>query len=161
MRDPIVLHVNGAEQHLAVDPARSLLEVLRDDLALHGCKYGCGEGQCGACTVLVDDHDVRSCQLPVGVAEGRAIRTIEALGNGEQLHPVQQAFLDHGALQCGYCTPGMILTATALLRRNPNPDAAQVRRALHGNVCRCGAYARIVQAVLAAAAALRSGGGGR
>ncbi|HEX6813195.1 MAG TPA: (2Fe-2S)-binding protein [Planctomycetota bacterium] len=158
MRDAIVLNVNGGERRLTVDPARCLLEVLRDDLDLHGCKYGCGEGQCGACTVLVDDQDVRSCQLRVGAAEGRAIRTIEALANGDKLHPLQQAFLDHGALQCGYCTPGMILTAAALLKRNPNPDAAQVRRALHGNICRCGAYARIVQAVLQAAAALRNGG---
>jgi len=154
MPDPIVLSVNGREHRLELEPGRTLLEVLRDDLGLTGTKYGCGEGQCGACTVLLDGQDTRSCQVPVGTADGRAIRTIEGLADGDRLHPLQQAFLDHGALQCGYCTAGMIVSAAALLLRSKKPDAAAIRRALHGNLCRCGTYPRIVAAVMQAAAAV-------
>jgi len=153
MQAPIRLVVNGTEHHLEVDPERTLLEVLRDQLGLTGTKYGCGEGQCGACTVLLDGTDARSCQVRVGVAENRAIETIEGLADGEKLHPLQQAFLDAGALQCGYCTSGMIMTAVALLARDKNPDAQRIARAMHGNVCRCGTYQRIVAAVTAAAQA--------
>jgi len=153
MQEPIRLVVNGTEHRLDVDPERTLLEVLRDDLGLTGTKYGCGEGQCGACTVLLDGTDARSCQVRVGVAEGRAIQTIEGLATGERLHSLQQAFLDAGALQCGYCTSGMIMTAAALLAREKQPDAQRIARALQGNVCRCGTYHRIVAAVSAAAQA--------
>jgi len=125
---------------------------------LTGTKYGCGEGQCGACTVLVDGNEQRSCQLRVGTLDGRAVRTIEGLANGDRLHPLQQAFLDHGALQCGFCTPGMIVAAAALLQRNANPDVAAIRRALHGNLRHCGCYPRIVAAVQQAARAGRNGG---
>jgi aerobic-type carbon monoxide dehydrogenase small subunit (CoxS/CutS family) len=158
MADPIVIHVNGEERRVEVDLDRTLLEVLRDDLGLHGTKYGCGEGQCGACTVLVDGNEQRSCQLKVGTVDGRAVRTIEGLANGDRLHPLQQAFLDQGALQCGFCTSGMIVAAAALLQRNANPDAAAIRRALHGNLCRCGCYPRIVAAVQQAARAGKNGG---
>jgi aerobic-type carbon monoxide dehydrogenase small subunit (CoxS/CutS family) len=159
MANPIVLRVNGAERRVETDLDRTLLEVLRDDFGLTGTKYGCGEGQCGACTVLVDGLDQRSCQVKVGSADGRTVCTIEGLATGERLHPLQQAFLDHGALQCGFCTPGMIVAAAALLQRNPDPDAAAIRRALHGNLCRCGCYPRIVAAVQAAARAAKNGGG--
>ncbi len=159
MPDAIVLHVNGQERRVDGGPERSLLEVLRDELALTGTKYGCGEGQCGACTVLVDGHATRSCQVPVATADGRRVRTIEGVADGDRLQPLQQAFLDHGALQCGFCTPGMIVAATALLERVPSPDAQAVRRALQGNLCRCGCYPRIVAAVLQAARAGGAGGG--
>ena len=116
------LHVNGARHRLEVDAERSLLSVLRDDLDLTGCKYGCGEGRCGACTVLLEGKAVRSCNTAVGKAQDRKIQTIESLADGDKLHPLQQAFLDVGALQCGYCTPGMILSAVALLSKNPEPS---------------------------------------
>src|SRR5262249_59078777 len=120
------LIVNGSKRPLSADADRTLLSVLRDDLQLTGCKYGCGEGQCGACTVLIDGQRRRSCTKSVGAAEGKPIRTIEGLASGEKLHPLQQAFLDVGALQCGYCTPGMLMTATALLARNPEPDREEI-----------------------------------
>jgi aerobic-type carbon monoxide dehydrogenase small subunit (CoxS/CutS family) len=160
MVDPIVLRVNGGEQRLDVDPEATLLEVLRDQLGLTGTKYGCGEGQCGACTVLLDGQEQRSCQLPAGAADGRAVRTIEGFADGERLHPLQQAFLDHGAMQCGYCTSGMIVAAAALLARNPAPDERAIRRALHGNLCRCGCYPRIVAAVQQCARTAGKGSGG-
>lgn len=163
MHEVVRLHVNGVERRLDVDPDRTLLEVLRDDLDQTGTKYGCGEGQCGACTVHVDGHDQRSCQLPIGTLDGRAVTTIEGLATDGRLHALQQAFVDCGAMQCGYCTPGMIMAASALLARNTEPDARAVQRALHGNICRCGTYPRIVQAVLQAArapaGAARDGGG--
>jgi aerobic-type carbon monoxide dehydrogenase small subunit (CoxS/CutS family) len=161
MSDPIVLHLNGSEHRLDVDPGRTLLEVLRDELGMTGTKYGCGEGQCGACTVLVDGQDQRSCQVLVGTADGRQVRTIEGFADGERLHPLQQAFLDAGAMQCGYCTSGMIVAAAALLQRNPSPDERAIRRALHGNLCRCGTHARIVAAVLRCARGAKGNGGGR
>ncbi len=158
MREPIVLVVNGREPRLTVEPARSLLEVLRDDLDLTGAKYGCGEGQCGACTVLLDGAPARACLTAVGAVAPRAVRTIEGLADGDRLHPVQQAFLDAGALQCGYCTPGMVMASLALCEREPAPSEADVRSALAGHLCRCGTYSRIVAAVTAAAGKVREAG---
>ena len=145
------LRVNGKIHRVGADPERSLLSVLRDDLDLTGTKYGCGEGQCGACTVLIDGNAVRSCQAPVRAVVGKQITTIEGLAGNGRLHPLQQAFLDADAMQCGYCTPGMILSAVGLLQKNSNPGDAEIKRALEGNVCRCGTYPRIIAAVRMAA----------
>ena len=145
------LQVNGVRRVLDADAERSLLSVLRDDLDLTGSKYGCGERRCGACTVLLDGRPVRSCSTPVSAAEGKPIQTIEGLAKDGKLHPVQKAFLKTDALQCGYCTSGMIMTATALLSRNPKPKEADVRVALAGNLCRCGSHVRVIAAVLRAA----------
>src|SRR6185436_8692116 len=158
------LHVNGAR--LAVDAAgeRPLLGVLRDDLGLTGCKIGCGEGECGACTVLVDGRPARSCITAAGAAEGHELLTIEGLAEGGRLHPLQRAFLEADALQCGYCTPGMIMSALGLLLECPDPSEEQIVQAMQGNICRCGAYTRIVRAIRRAAAELRASaapGGGR
>ncbi len=149
------INVNGARLRVDADPERSLLSVLRDDLDLTGTKYGCGEGQCGACTVLVDGSAVRSCLTPVGSVAGKQVTTIEGLERNGQLHPLQEAFLESGALQCGYCTPGMIMSGVALLRKNPNPTPKEVARFMEGNICRCGTYPRIIAAVIKAAEALR------
>ncbi len=157
---PLTLHVNGDTYTLAVRPQRVLLEVLRDALELTGTNDGCRTGNCGACTVLVDGTPVPSCLLLALDAHGRQITTIEGLAASGDLHPLQRAFVTHGAIQCGYCTPGMILTASALLQENPRPTAAEVRAALIGNLCRCTGYVKIVEAVLAAAeemAAMRTG----
>jgi nicotinate dehydrogenase subunit A len=143
--------VNGKERITEVSPDESLLNVLRDHLGLTGTKYGCGEGQCGACTVLVDGLPVRSCRMRVSAANGKKITTIEGLARGDTLHPVQEAFFEVEAFQCGYCTPGMILSAVALLERTPNPTEKQILVQMNGNVCRCGAYQRIVEAVQRAA----------
>jgi aerobic-type carbon monoxide dehydrogenase small subunit (CoxS/CutS family) len=139
--------VNGKACSVDTEPQRPLLEVLREDLGLTGARYGCGEGQCGACTVLVDGKPVHSCVTPARAAEGRKIVTIEGLAKGETLHPVQQAFLDEGAMQCGYCTPGMVLGTVALLGTTKRPTDAQVIEALNGHVCRCNGYVRILAAV--------------
>jgi aerobic-type carbon monoxide dehydrogenase small subunit (CoxS/CutS family) len=149
------LRVNGVSLHVDIDGERPLLSVLREDLDLTGAKYGCGEGQCGACTVLVDGAPVRSCITPVGTVASKQITTIEGVEQNGKLHPVQEAFLEADALQCGYCTSGMIMSGVALLRRNPNPTAREVSRSLDGNVCRCGCYPRIVAAVLQAAKAAK------
>jgi aerobic-type carbon monoxide dehydrogenase small subunit (CoxS/CutS family) len=149
------LLVNGTEQHADVEPEKPLLYVLRDDLGLTGTKYGCGEGQCGACTVLVDGTPERSCRLPVSASAGKKITTIEGFSHGARLHPVQQAFLDVEGFQCAYCTPGMIVSAAALLERTPNPSKEQIISHMEGNICRCGAYGRIVEAVRRAAAISR------
>ncbi|PYQ44530.1 MAG: ferredoxin [Acidobacteria bacterium] len=149
---PIDLIVNGTRRRLEADPQRSLLTVLREDLELTGAKYGCGEGQCGACTVLIEGQATRSCLTKLGALAGKSVTTIEGLETGGQLHPLQQAFLDAGAMQCGYCTAGMIVAGASLLRRNPDPEEPAIRKALEGNVCRCGTYTRIVAAVRAAAA---------
>ncbi|HEX4165456.1 MAG TPA: (2Fe-2S)-binding protein [Bryobacteraceae bacterium] len=143
----MVLLVNGRRRQVDADPRKPLLFVLRDELDLTGTKYGCGEGQCGACTVLLNGKPVRSCQIDCGAVSGHTITTIEGLAEGEHLHPVQQSFLDCDALQCGYCTSGMILSSVALLRQEPTPTTAQIKAALEGNVCRCGTYNRIVAAV--------------
>ena len=150
------IQVNG--ERLAVDAAgeERLLDVLRDDLGLMGCKIGCGEGECGVCTVLVDEQAVRSCMTPVGSVGGRDVRTIEGLAASGRLHPLQQAFLDAGAFQCGYCTPGMIMSALGLLQQCPDPSEETILQAMHGNICRCGAYTRIVHAIRQAAARMRT-----
>src|SRR5436190_10018053 len=145
------LIVNQKRYRLQVDADRMLLWVLRDDLELTGSKYGCGEGQCGACTVLVNGQPARSCRLTLASVAGKAITTVEGVESGGRLHPLQQAFLDEEALQCGYCTAGMIVAGSALLARNPDPSEPEIRRALEGHVCRCGAYPQIVAAVRAAA----------
>ena len=143
--------VNGVRRKLDADPERSLLGVLREDLDLTGTKYGCGEGQCGACTVLVDGQPARSCRTKLQAVAGKAVTTIEGLEKEGRLHPLQQAFLDAGAMQCGYCTAGMIMSGVALLARRADPSPADVARAMEGNVCRCGTYPRIVAALRAAA----------
>jgi len=150
------LDVNGSVQRVDVDPERSLLGVLRDELDLTGSKYGCGEGRCGACTVLVDGRPVRSCTARVGAVAGKPITTIEGLEREGRLHPLQQAFLDAGAMQCGYCTSGMIMRGVGLLAENPDPTLPEVVRAMDGNVCRCGVYPRILAAVRNAAASLKT-----
>jgi aerobic-type carbon monoxide dehydrogenase small subunit (CoxS/CutS family) len=152
----LTLLVNGKEYTADVAPEETLLNVLRDRLELTGTKYGCGEGQCGACTVLLDGSAVRSCRTQVSAAAGKKITTIEGLARGETLHPVQRAFLQAEAFQCGYCTPGMILSAVALLEHTPNPTEKQIVRYMEGNVCRCGTYERIIQAVRWAATFSRS-----
>jgi aerobic carbon-monoxide dehydrogenase small subunit len=143
--------VNGKARTVTTEPERPLLEVLREDLGLTGVKYGCGEGQCRACTVLLDGKAVVSCVMPVRAAEGKNIVTIEGLAASGRLHPVQQAFLDEGAMQCGYCMGGMILTAAALLEKNPRPTDAQIVDGMNGNLCRCNGYPRIVAAIHRAA----------
>jgi aerobic-type carbon monoxide dehydrogenase small subunit (CoxS/CutS family) len=150
------LEVNGTRRQVSADPDESLLSVLREQLDLTGTKYGCGEGECRACTVLVDGQPRRSCITPVGLAAGKHITTIEGLDRGGQLNPVQQAFLDDQALQCGYCTPGMILTASALLNTHPDPSEQEIVRFMEGNICRCGVYPRIIAAVRRAAKTMRS-----
>ena len=145
------LHVNGSVHPVRVDADSRLLWVLRDDLGLTGTKYGCGEGQCGACTVLVNGLPQRSCLTPVGAVADEQITTIEGLAKNGNLHPVQEAFLKADAMQCGYCTSGMILSAVALLKRNANPTEQDIVQAMQGNLCRCGTYLRIVRAVRAAA----------
>ena len=147
----IRLTVNGSAHTVDADAQTSLLSVLREHLDLTGSKYGCGEGQCGACTVLIDGKAQRSCITKVATVSQKQITTIEGLASGEQLHPVQEAFLEAGALQCGYCTSGMIMSAVALLRRNPEPKESEIIAFMDGNVCRCGTYPRIVSAIQKAA----------
>jgi len=149
------IHVNGSEFPINADAGRSLLSVIRDDLALTGTKYGCGEGQCGACTVLVDGKRVRSCVTRIDATRGKQIRTIEGLATGPVLHPVQQAFLDADALQCGYCTTGMIMSAVALLNEQPAPDREAIVAFMDKNICRCCTYPRIVTAIERAARAVK------
>jgi len=149
------LRVNGVARRVETAPDRSLLSVLRDDLDLTGCKYGCGEGQCGACTVVIDGKATRSCITAVGDCVGKQITTIEGLEHDGKLHPLQQAFLDAGALQCGYCTCGMIMSGVALLSKSHNPTPQEVARSMEGNICRCGTYGRIVSAISRAVEAMR------
>lgn len=148
MTQMIRMTVNGQPVELTVEPYRTLLDVLRDELDLTGAKKGCDRGDCGACTVLLDGKPVTSCMMLAVQADGHRITTIEGLGAGGRLHPVQQAFVDHGAVQCGFCTPGMVLAAVALLEENPQPTEAEVRDAIAGNLCRCTGYAKIVDAVM-------------
>jgi carbon-monoxide dehydrogenase small subunit len=152
----LALTVNGSHHEVAIDAHRTLLDLLREDLGLTGTKQGCGEGDCGACVVLLDGTPVNSCLVLAAEAEGRQVTTIEAVASGTSLHPVQQAFLEAGAVQCGYCTPGMVLVATSLLERNPSPTATEVRVAISGNLCRCTGYQKIVEAILVAAERLRT-----
>jgi len=151
------LHVNGVARPAIAEPTRSLLSVLRDDLGLTGAKYGCGEGRCGACTVLVDGRAVRSCNTRVQAAEGKKVQTVEGLASGDRLHAVQEAFLESDAMQCGYCTPGMIVSAVALLAENPEPTREEIIRGMNGNICRCGTYTRIIAAIQRAARAMKGG----
>jgi aerobic-type carbon monoxide dehydrogenase small subunit (CoxS/CutS family) len=157
MNKSIRFQLNGQPTSLTVDAERKLLWVLRTDLGLTGTKYGCGAALCGACTVLVDGQAVRSCSYPVSQVEGRAVTTIEGLSTDAKLHPLQAAFVAHDAMQCGYCTPGMVLTACSLLTRNPHPSRDQIIEAMDGNLCRCGGYQRIVRAIEAAAAGAPGG----
>ena len=151
MAETISFTLNGESVSVTTNGQRPLLWVLRTDLGLTGPKFGCGQSLCGACTVLIDNKAVRSCVYPVSNAEGREITTIEGLStSGTNLHPIQEAFVEHGAIQCGYCTPGMILSAKYLLDRNPEPTELEIRQALSGNLCRCTGYNRIVKAVMAA-----------
>jgi aerobic-type carbon monoxide dehydrogenase small subunit (CoxS/CutS family) len=155
----IGLAINGKAYSVDADPQTSLLTVLREHLDLTGSKYGCGEGQCGACTVLVDGKAQRSCITRVGSVARKQITTIEGLAQGGRLHPVQQAFLEVGAMQCAYCTSGMILSAVALLNKNPNPRVSEIVDFMDGNVCRCGTYPRIVSAIQKAASATQPAAG--
>ncbi len=148
------LNVNGASRSVSCDPDTALLWVLRNDLQLKGARYGCGQGQCGACTVLVDGKPLQSCNVPVSEIAGRAITTIEGLGSDEALHPLQQAFIDEQAAQCGYCVTGIVMSAKALLDANPRPSRGDITAALRDHLCRCGTHARIIRAVERAAAAL-------
>lgn len=152
------LHVNGTPRPTDADPGRTLLSVLRFDLGLTGAKYGCGEGRCGACTVLLDGRAVRSCSTPMEAAADKKIRTIEGIAVGEKLHALQEAFLAVGAFQCGYCTPGMIMSAFALLSENPSPSREEIISGMNGNICRCGTYPRIIAAIEQAAKAMKGGG---
>lgn len=145
------LHINGKTRAIQTDPNQSLLSLLHDDLDMTGTHYGCGEGECGACTVLLDGQPTRSCITPVGTVEDRQVVTIEGLKKNGKLHPVQEAFLKEDALQCGYCTSGMIMSAVGLLQKNPSPTDPEVMREMNGNVCRCGTYRRILRAIQAAA----------
>ncbi len=151
----VTLTVNGTARTVTTDPQRPLLDVLREDLHLTGAKYGCGEGRCGACTVLMDGKPVRSCVTPASLADKKSITTIEGLAKGDTLHPVQEAFLEEGAMQCGYCTSGMILSAVALLQDKPNPTDEEIVAGMNGNICRCNGYVKIKNAVRRAADKMR------
>jgi aerobic-type carbon monoxide dehydrogenase small subunit (CoxS/CutS family) len=147
MEKTIEFTVNGRSRTLATDPQRPLLEVLREDLQLTGTKYGCGEGKCGACTVLVGGKSVHACMTPVGDVAGQSVATIEGLAEGEKLHPVQEAFLAESAFQCGYCTPGMIMAVVGLLNAQPRPTESEVLSRMEGQICRCCGYPRLLKAV--------------
>ncbi len=149
------LHVNGVKRAVDAEAQRTLLSVLRDDLELTGCKYGCGEGRCGACTVLVEGRPTRSCTTAVGAVEGKPVKTIESLAENGKLHLVQEAFLEADAMQCGYCTPGMIMSAVALLAGKPDPERDEIVRFMGGHICRCGAYTRIIAAIQNAAKSMK------
>jgi aerobic-type carbon monoxide dehydrogenase small subunit (CoxS/CutS family) len=153
MATKYALLINGQSFSVEADPDARLLDVLREQLDLTGTKYGCGEGQCGACTVLLDGRALRSCMTPVSTASGKAITTIEGLAKEDRLHPVQQAFLEEGAMQCAYCTSGMIMSAVSLLNNKQNPSDAEILQFMQGNICRCGTYPRIVAAIRKASAA--------
>ena len=157
MEEKIQFQLNGKLTAVTVDSERKLLWVLRTDLGLTGTKYGCGEGHCGACTVLVNHEAVRSCQMAVKEVKGRDVVTIEGLAKPGQLHPLQKAFMENDALQCGYCTSGMILTAYSFLRKNPQPSSSDIIKGMDDNLCRCGAHNRIVRAVQTAANAMKGG----
>jgi aerobic-type carbon monoxide dehydrogenase small subunit (CoxS/CutS family) len=157
MPDTIAFKLNDQAVRLNVDKDRTLLWVLRTDLGLTGTKYGCGEGHCGSCTVLVNQQAMRSCSLRVKDVQGKDVLTIEGLAKNGKLHPVQQAFMEHDALQCGFCTPGMILTAVSLLRSNLQPSREQIIRGMEQNLCRCGAHTRILDAIQSAAAVIKGG----
>lgn len=149
--------INGTAMSVEVDPSLRLVDFLRDNLFLTGTKVGCGKGECGACTVIMNGKAVTSCIIPVMRAQGAVIETIEGLAKGAQLHPIQEEFIEKGAIQCGFCTPGMIMSSKALLDENPDPTSLEVREALGGNICRCTGYVKIEEAVMAAAERMRKG----
>ena len=157
MEKTIRFVLNGKKTELLIDPTTTLLWALRNQLGLTGTKFGCGMGFCGACTVLIDNEAVRSCTLSVGEIAGKKVITIEGLAKDGKLHPVQQAFVDHDALQCGFCTPGMIMNAVGLLNKNPKPTRQDIINGLEDNLCRCGAHIRIIQAVETAANTMKGG----
>jgi len=150
-KQKIIFMLNNEEVQAYVEPHTSLLEVLRHELRLTGTKLGCGIGECGACTVIVDGKAVNSCIYPAGKITGKKVITIEGLSSGDQLHPLQEAFIEQGAVQCGYCTPGMIISAKAMLDSNPHPSEEEIRRGISGNLCRCTGYAKIIKAIATAA----------
>ena len=156
MKRVIELKVNGEKYELAVEPQRTLLEVLRENLGLTGTKKACGTGECGACTVMIHGRAVLACLTLALEAQGTDVLTIEGLAQGEELHPLQRAFVNHGAIQCGYCTPGFIMTAKAFLVENPKPTPDEVRKAIGGNLCRCTGYAKVVDAIVAASEEMRA-----
>lgn len=151
----VKLEINGVDRTVTTDPRRKLLEVLREDLMLTGTKYGCGEGQCRSCLVLVDEEPAMSCLLSIEAVDGKSITTIEGLAESGSLHPVQEAFLEEGAMQCGYCTSGMIIAAVALLQKMPNPSDEEIARGMNGNLCRCNEYIKIAGAIREASRKLR------
>jgi aerobic-type carbon monoxide dehydrogenase small subunit (CoxS/CutS family) len=157
MEETIRFSLNGKKTEIKIDPTQTLLWVLRNQLGLTGTKFGCGMGFCGACTVLINKEPVRSCSLPVGDVAGKKVVTIEGLEKKGRLHPLQKAFIEHDALQCGYCTPGMIMTATALLMKNPSPTRQEIVDGLEDNLCRCGTHVRIIEAVQTAAKEMKGG----
>jgi aerobic-type carbon monoxide dehydrogenase small subunit (CoxS/CutS family) len=161
MDETIRFRLNGRPTEITVDPDRRFLWVLRTELGLTGVKYGCGEALCGSCTVLIGNRAVRSCATPARAIEGVEVTTIEGLASASGLHPVQQAFVNHEAMQCGYCTPGMILGAVGLLNANPDPSGAEILEGMEGHLCRCGTYARVIQAVRDAAESMAAEGPGR
>jgi nicotinate dehydrogenase subunit A len=147
----ILIHVNGQRHEVSADPDTALLYVLRNDLKLKGARFGCGLGQCGACTVILGDHAVSSCDTPMWSVAGKDVTTLEGLGTRAAPHPLQTAFIEEQAMQCGYCTSGLLMTAAALLKRNPQPSEPDVKQALEGNLCRCGVHNRVLRAVMKAA----------
>jgi carbon-monoxide dehydrogenase small subunit len=151
----ITINVNGKQQRFNVEPHTLLLSLIRDEMNLTGSKYGCGIGECGACTVLLDGDAVLACMMLAVDADGHSVDTVEGLSDGDELHPIQQAYLDEGAVQCGYCTPGFIMSTKALLDKNPNPTEAEIREYLNGNICRCTGYVNIIKAVQSAAAKMK------
>jgi aerobic-type carbon monoxide dehydrogenase small subunit (CoxS/CutS family) len=157
MEETISFQLNGEKRDALIDPTETLLWVLRNHFGLTGTKYGCGMGFCGSCTVLIDNEAVRSCTIPVGDIKGKKVITIEGLANNGELHPVQKAFIEHDAMQCGYCTPGMIMNATGLLLKNPSPTNEEIKAGMEDNLCRCGAHIRIVAAVHTAAEEMKGG----
>jgi len=157
MEETIRFKLNGKKTELTTDPNQTLLWILRNQLGLTGTKYGCGIGFCGACTVLVDNEPVRSCMVPFGSVSGKSVVTIEGLAKKGKLHPLQKAFIEHDALQCGFCTPGMLMTAAGLLKKNPSPSKEDIISGLEDNLCRCGAHNRIIDAVQTAAKEMKGG----
>jgi aerobic-type carbon monoxide dehydrogenase small subunit (CoxS/CutS family) len=151
----IAINVNGKQKRFDVEPNTLLLNLIRDEMSLTGTKYGCGIGECGACTVLLDGEAVLACMMLAVDADGHRVDTVEGLSDGNTLHPIQQAYLDEGAVQCGFCTPGFIMSTKALLDKNPNPDEAEIREYLNGNICRCTGYVSIVKAVQSAAVKMK------
>ena len=157
MEETIQFKLNNKDAQVTIDPNKTLLWVLRDDFELTGTKFGCGIGFCGACTVLINNEPVRSCSIPVSDVAGKSVITVEGLAKNGKLHPVQQAFIDHDALQCGYCTPGIIMTSVGLLKKNSSPTRQDIVAGLEGNLCRCGAHMRIIDAVEDASKVMKGG----